>query len=174
MNHKALIFLVVAFPMILMAGWVASVEWGLRSGTEVELPIEGYDPRDLLSGHYLIYSVNFGKVMACDELVSYSKGQERCVCLEKRPTGALWEATQSIDCKSRNPDSCPVFLKGTCAYRRFEAGIERFYFSERLTSQLARVPPGASIRVRVNKNGTGLVKDLLIDGRPFQEALNKP
>ena len=29
-------------------------------GSEIILPISGFDPRDILSGHYLVYRIDYG------------------------------------------------------------------------------------------------------------------
>jgi len=55
MNRRALALAAIAFPLAglaLLWGWS---DWRSRQGTEWEVPVEGYDPRDLLRGHYVVY-----------------------------------------------------------------------------------------------------------------------
>src|SRR5262249_59435621 len=42
--------------LVFFGGWVAREE-SLRRGGRIHLPIEGYDPRDLLSGHYVRFQL---------------------------------------------------------------------------------------------------------------------
>lgn len=55
------VFLIIAlfFPLVVLIGWTGwlGTTRGLRQ--EVVLPIQGYDPRDLLSGHYLSYQIDW-------------------------------------------------------------------------------------------------------------------
>lgn len=58
MKKKVLIILLF-FPLAALTvwtGWLGTTR-GLRQA--VELPIQGYDPRDLLSGHYLSYQIDW-------------------------------------------------------------------------------------------------------------------
>ena len=51
--------LAVVLPMIGLLVLVARAEVLLRSGESFRIAIKGYDPRDLLHGHYLQYSFDF-------------------------------------------------------------------------------------------------------------------
>src|SRR5690606_16954027 len=55
MNRSALF--AIAFPLAVMGAWLARLDWLERSGTPVQLAVTGFDPRDLLAGHYLTYTV---------------------------------------------------------------------------------------------------------------------
>lgn len=57
MNKKILFGLAALIPALALLGWVGLNETRLRSGEEFVLPITGYDPRDLLSGHYLRFQI---------------------------------------------------------------------------------------------------------------------
>ena len=43
----------LALPVLLVAGLAGQAEWALRGGVPVRVRITGYDPRDLIRGHYL-------------------------------------------------------------------------------------------------------------------------
>ena len=49
------VHLVVILPVAAMALWLISLNVALTRAREVTLAVTGYDPRDLLSGHYLRY-----------------------------------------------------------------------------------------------------------------------
>jgi uncharacterized membrane-anchored protein len=79
------------------------------------------------------------------------------VCLE--PKGFSYKKSKS----------CQIVIKGTCTRTRFEAGIERFYIPEDQAQQLdkdVRSKKG-SIVLSVTPDGNAQIKDLLIDGKPW-------
>ena len=150
------LLLALAFPVLVLAGLVLFRTAALRTGHEVTLPISGYDPRDLLSGHYLTYRVDYG----LDSLCSGSGLSEPAfVCLETRAVSKT------------PPADCPLFIQGTCKGSVFEAGIERYYIPEDQAARLEGLVRSkvASIRVSVGTNGRAQVKDLLIDGRSWRD-----
>lgn len=51
----------VFLPVLIMALWVATIEVQRHSGREVVVRLQGYDPRDLLSGHYILYEIDWDK-----------------------------------------------------------------------------------------------------------------
>jgi hypothetical protein len=72
-------FLAALLPVVgLAALWLQS-DRTYNSGTEWEVPIEGYDPRDYLRGHYVEFSYDWPGI---DELNS---GLSRQLCLEGAP-----------------------------------------------------------------------------------------
>jgi uncharacterized membrane-anchored protein len=155
----------VLLPMIVLVGWVVKLEVTRQRGREVELKVQAYDPRDLLSGHYLQYTVDYGEGV-CDE--GYHNRSDMCVCLNMltSPATAAWRG----ECSSR-PADCATFIAGSCEYNRFNAGIERYYIPEAFTSQLRQVPPDSTIRVRVASDGRALVQEFLVGGVPLAEYL---
>ena len=120
------------------------------------LPITGYDPRDLLSGHYLRYSIDYGVQEICHEDASNKAGY---VCLNpKRFTYSL------------PGDYCSLFIKGSCDGSQFNAGIERYYVPEKDAKRLEKLIHShkASVTLSVLRNGKAQVKDLLIDGQSWK------
>ncbi|MFN4114131.1 MAG: GDYXXLXY domain-containing protein [Sphingomonadaceae bacterium] len=53
MNRRLASLLVLALPLAGLAGLWASTEHWHRQGTDWLVPVTGYDPRDLLRGHYV-------------------------------------------------------------------------------------------------------------------------
>ncbi len=131
-----------------------------NTGREVTLPITGYDPRDLLSGHYLTYRVNYGVGNICGGMRG-KRVRDGYVCLNPKQF-------------SFYPiDSCPIIIKGSCkGSSRFEAGIERYYIPEDRAKPLDKdVREGkASIVLSVQPSGKAQIKDLLIDGKPWRSG----
>ena len=61
MNRK-FIGIIFGLPILALAFWGAILRIQMNSGFELKLPITGYDPRDLLSGHYIQYQIDWNKV----------------------------------------------------------------------------------------------------------------
>lgn len=128
-----------------------------HNGKEVILDIEGYDPRDLLSGHYIRYTVKYGVDNICPDKYYVESAY---LCLD--PKGF----------SDSEPSNCKTMLKGRCDYNKaFAAGIERFYIPESRAKELEDKvrDKHAQIIVGVMPSGEAVVKDLLIDGQKWSE-----
>ena len=149
MTLKPALF-VVAIPVGAMLTWLLSLMTALTLAREVTLPVTGYDPRDLLYGHYLSYRVNYGITFP------YPSIEPSCVCLSQGADG-IAQAT------------CPLFIRGTRDRNEFNAGIERYYIPEQYQHALSSIPQNTTIKVRVAKSGSAYVTDMYVDGTPILE-----
>ena len=50
-----------ALPFICLLLWTLSLAWQRSHGTEVKVAVMGYDPRDLLSGRYIQYQIDWDR-----------------------------------------------------------------------------------------------------------------
>lgn len=144
-------------PIIALLFLMGYKKYILSTGNEVILPITGYDPRDLLSGHYLIYEIDYGVKDICNNLF-YKIKKQGFICLSTKKFSYRW------------PDNCETMIKGVCNHRRFEAGVERYYIPEKDAKKLELlvISKKASIVLSVLKNGKAQVKDLLINGSSWK------
>ncbi|MES2854554.1 MAG: GDYXXLXY domain-containing protein [Bdellovibrionota bacterium] len=149
------VLIAVILPILALAALTFYKSRIRMVGSEHVFKIVGYDPRDLISGHYVVYGVEYEAGDVCS-----GKSGLTYLCLD---TGESF---------SEEPDrSCSKFLRGTCDTGRFAAGIERFYIPDSEAKRLDRkVREGAgSIKVSIDSSGNGVVKDLLIDGVTWSE-----
>jgi uncharacterized membrane-anchored protein len=58
---KKYLLLFFFIPMICLFLWACFLEYDKNSGHKILVSIKGYDPRDLLSGHYIQYVINWDK-----------------------------------------------------------------------------------------------------------------
>lgn len=58
MNNKVVAFL-LAVPFVIVAGWMMYYTSFTHRAQEVVLPIQGYDPRNFLSGHYILFQIDW-------------------------------------------------------------------------------------------------------------------
>ncbi|WP_028490002.1 GDYXXLXY domain-containing protein [Thiothrix lacustris] len=159
MNRKLWLVVALALPILALAGsaYLKSVQ--RNSGEAVTLPISGFDPRDLLSGHYLIYRVDYGVEVTCDKQQGPAS-----VCLKPKrgfyPTGEL-------------PTDCTLFIHGQCNDGAFSAGIERFYIPDAYAQVLedkVRDRQGELV-LAVDDQGNAAIRDLLISGKPWKDTI---
>lgn len=154
-KNKNVLLLALIFPIFVLMSLSAYKKYIYYFGEEIILPITGYDPRDLLSGHYISYNINYGVNNICPDSQESSQGY---VCLSPK----FFSYTA--------PQNCSQFIKGNCNYHMFRAGIEKFFIPENLASKLDKdVRNGdASIVISVTETGEAQVKDLLINGQSWK------
>lgn len=152
----------LVFPIFALMAVVANKASVRRSGTDLTLKISGFDPRDLLAGHYLIYTVDYGIAGLC--MNGAEKKQAVYVCPRERV----------VQYDGVTPD-CDPFIRGRCEGRRFVAGVERYYIPAEKAPQLDRLvrDQKGSVVLSVASDGTAQVKELLINGIRWDEFLRR-
>ncbi|MBA4750402.1 MAG: GDYXXLXY domain-containing protein [Alphaproteobacteria bacterium] len=150
-KRKSLMIFSLIIPVVVLMSFAVRHHLRKGSGTEITLPIYGYDPRDFLSGHYLTYIIDYGVKIPCESQKNHSTWY---VCLDTKTT--------SLD----KPKGCAKLIKGVCKGGRFVAGTERFYIPETKAAFLdKKTQSGAAhLVMSVDEDGNALAKDLLIDG----------
>lgn len=160
----------VAVPLLVMLAWVIKQEYDVRTATKIELQVEGYDPRDLLSGHYLQYRVVYGPEGDCK---NYNpKGPGFCQCLQVAKENNIATSHWLGSCTER-PADCNLWIEGACQWNQFDAGIERYYFPEKYKDVLHTIPPNSTIQIALRNNGSAIVTDFLVDGVALIEYAKK-
>lgn len=59
MSKKMWLSLSLVFPIIFLSAWVWYLDNGIKNAPEIIIRAEGYDPRSLISGHYLYLRLNW-------------------------------------------------------------------------------------------------------------------
>lgn len=83
MTRTARLVLALILPILCLAGYTGWHGWIAAQGQKVTLPIRGFDPRDLLSGHYLIYEVDYGLKSLCAK-PGQEKRERFYLCLDPK------------------------------------------------------------------------------------------
>lgn len=160
---KVRLLLALALPILVLGFQAFNHHLKRNAGTEIVLPIEGFDPRDLLSGHYLIYTVNYGFA-----------GEQGCPTSSVPATVCLQPEPVKVYAAGDLPTHCTQFIRGTCDdSARFTAGIERFYIPEkhaRVLDKLVRDRKG-SLVLSVTHDGNAAIRNLLIEGKPWLDVV---
>lgn len=152
---KKSLIIVLAIPILALAILCGMKKATVLKGTLITLPISGYDPRDLLSGHYIQYTIDYG----IKDICSYAVNEVAYVCLD------IKIVTKTI------PSDCKLFIEGECKHGRFVAGVEKYFIPESKATLLqAELQKNkSSIVLSITKNGHASIKDLLIDGKPANQ-----
>ena len=149
MNRAGLALLGALVLPLAGLGWV----WhGLdrlnHCGTEWDVPVRGYDPRDLLQGHYLAYSYDWSNLGGAQGLPSGADGD---VCLSGVPP-------QLAAVRPAQGQPCAARLRSSEAFGgRYYAPAER---AQALQRQLADPGLQGIIRIRLRADGHAVPLDL--------------
>lgn len=171
---------VVALQMV----WVVATSWQqerqLVRGELVLLETVPVDPRDLLRGDYVILNYVISSVPKDRFDPPLPKVQEpeagTPVQVELTRVGAFHEISRA-SFEPISPAPGNVVLVGRIQRPRFrnpnfddvrvEYDLERYYVREGTGN-----PPGKiTVRVAVPPNGQGLIREVLVDGVPYAEAM---
>ncbi len=152
------------FPIVVLAANAWMNQQQRDSGKEMTFPIQGFDPRDMLSGHYLVfeidYSIDAGNGCPASDIVA-----TLCLQPEKRvyPSDEL-------------PPKCSLYLQGHCNNQgQFSAGLERFYIPQEIASALEeKIRDGkAEVILSIDNNGHTVIRDLLIEKQSWKKMLQE-
>ncbi|AOP33925.1 GDYXXLXY protein [Leptospira tipperaryensis] len=170
---KYLLLISFGIPILFFASEILYLEFAKKSGKELILPIQGYDPRDLLAGHYLRYSISFQTESVCPEtdregILRKTKSEvSHCLCYSH--SGKILEG-EGLFVENCEPDTlksrelCRVYLRGTCDYGRFKIGNERYYVNEQKAREYEvrlRKEKGVHIRLKVDTEGKAITDALI-------------
>nr|CAA6824676.1 MAG: Unknown protein [uncultured Thiotrichaceae bacterium] len=162
MNRRFGLALALLLPIALLAGNTWMHYQQRVTGSTVILPIEGFDPRDLLSGHYLIYQIDYG-ITENNNCPTSDIAANLCLSPERRiyPIDEL-------------PESCTQFMRGNCnTNAQFISGLERFYIPQQYAEVLdekVRNRQGKLV-ISVDQTGNAGITDLHIDDQPWKEFI---
>lgn len=146
----------LALPVIgLAAAWAMSHQRGLQ-GTDWEVPVEGYDPRDLLRGHYLVFQYDWP--ISDDDIVP---GPGMMLCLEgDAPTITSVEV---VPLQTRCPKPLRAAPGDTLLAGKLYIPQEK---AAALEAQLADPALRGIVRLRVRDNGRYTPMSIRFEPRP--------
>lgn len=167
--EKKRLIISLAFPVICLVALAVFKGIKVHSGRTIVLPILGYDPRDILKGHYLTYTVDYGRGNICR-----GQGEERDIylCLGEKEG----ETRIISGPREQYARGCRGIIKGRCGKdERFHAGIEKFFIPENRALELDKLVRGkkGSLVLKVDQDGNAVISDLLIEGTPWKDYMNK-
>ncbi len=161
-KFKLALLIIVAAQVLLLVGLIADREYTLRSGVDVVLKTLPIDPRSLLQGDYVILRYEIAQV---PEDWKASPGQEVYVYLEEGPES--WQALRR-EFRRNDSDDQP-FIKGTVGSGgEIDFGIGTYFVPEG-SGHIIEQSTEIKVVVSVGNRGRAVIKDVLVDGEPFDE-----
>jgi GDYXXLXY protein len=163
----------VVLPLLGLVVMIARAEIALRSGPSFRVTITGYDPRDLLSGHYLQYRFAFDwrGDNTCGAVATGAPVEldpHCCVCLTADVDGGPLTPARQVRCD--DVASCDGWLQAAAV-----APPLRYFVPERHAAGIEDALRGrpVSLGVTCGPNGQPAIGDLFIDGRPWREIIDE-
>ena len=153
-------WIVVAGQLVFLLGFIAVKETALRTGTEVVLQTVPVDPRSLLQGDYAILDYEIADLPAF--MQDRQVGETVYVVLEKG--NGVWTAKRYDYSPQRGGE---VFIKGQVDRRgHADFGIGTYFLPEG-TGHIIERARDVKVVVKLGSDGNAIIKEVLVDGRPF-------
>jgi len=160
-------FLSLALPIVALVAMIGQAELNQGRGEIWEIKIRGYDPRDLLRGHYLAFRFDWNWAMdhgACT-------GGDCCLCLTKVNGSRTNPQVKAMSCSLA--ETCDARIRGMMGAGEFVTGYERYDIPEMQAVELEQNvrDKRASVLISIQKSGAIALKDLLVDGEPWKQKI---
>jgi hypothetical protein len=163
--------LAVVLPLLGLLLLITRAELALRANNGFRLAITGYDPRDLLGGHYLEYTYAFDwqGPSSCGSLGPdghpASLDPACCVCLTRRGDDETPWARQ-VECGM--VQGCDGWLRSAPLLPP-----SRYFVPEQHAATLEGLlrQRQASVEVTSSPDGEPALGELWLDGRPWRELV---
>jgi uncharacterized membrane-anchored protein len=164
--------LAVILPMLGLLVLVARAEVLLRSGQSFRIAIQGYDPRDLLRGHYLQYTFDFdwhGESTCGVTSGGLPAGLDSscCICLTADVDSNTLAEARQVACDQVS--TCEGWIEAAAL-----APPLRYFVPERQAPELEEALRGrsASLSVTCGPGGEPAIGELYLDARPWRELID--
>lgn len=168
MKNKKVLF-AVALPFVVLCLLIVRAEYHIRQGEQWSFELQGYDPRDLLRGHYLRLRVSYDM----DRGASACKaGEECCLCLNK--TEARVPKVHETSCAVAKAQ-CDGFMLSSS-----RNSLSRYYIPETEARRAEKIlaeagsKRAAFLNVSINDQGEPAITDLIIGNQSLNDLLKQP
>ena len=150
---------VVLLPLLGILAFMGQAQYRASTGEVYRVRIKGYDPRDLLRGHYLRYRFDFST-----QLTSSASLTDYCFVREGENRFSLSTVSSS------DQDSCTSRIK-----RHHLERAQKYFIPEAHADALERQlrDQFAEVDLIINANGHYSVGRLYLDGVPWEESVIK-
>lgn len=164
----------LALPFIGVVALVLKAEVAVCTGPSFHIPIRGYDPRDLLQGHYFSYQYDFnwqGEDSCTQESIHGTDTNLRrgcCLCLTRVGASESNPRVRQVNCSEREQHLCAGWLRADDV-----APPQKYFIPENRGHDLesALNSRRATIEIVTSTGGPPAVKGLYVDGRPWQAVV---
>lgn len=144
--------IILGLPILFLGMWGVSLKIQMNSGLEVRLPIRGYDPRDLLSGHYIQYQIDWENADCRQFENGICPKDEFCV-------KSLWGGKQ---CRFYIPEEHARALDNLFRVRNTDGVVVDVRNTDDMVFE---------VMYSYKKGFKPMAKELLINGKDWREAI---
>lgn len=163
---RKLTWFALLLPLLVIVLAIARAELFLRGAQQFSLPIQGYDPRDLLQGRYLQFRLALDREHGLEREACTSDAQECCWCLTNVP-GQPQARAEVASCATARAQ-CAGALPLMAADKPF-----RFYVPETQAPVMeralgeARLTGQAFAVFAIDPSGEARVSELSLNGQRY-------
>lgn len=167
----------LALPFVAMLGMIVLNHNNVHAHAEYRFEIEGYDPRDLLKGHFLIFRYKWpDDTVNRFDVSSYPRADQVCACLSGE---SLRPQVEFDSCAAQGQPHCAatVAVSGGTSGAGLQPpdDLRQFYIPEEQAPQLETMLRAGGHKFEValvpQGQGRGQLKALYIDGVELNEFL---
>lgn len=159
----------VLIPLAGLLVLVARAELAVRHGVSWVIPIEGYDPRDLLHGRYLQYRYRFDwQGYGTCGTGEYEPTPGCCLCLTRDEPDGYDPAVRQLEC-----DEALQMCDGVIRSEEVLPPL-RYLVPEGAALPLEdalRTRP-AALEITIDPSHAPAIRELWLEGRPWREAID--
>lgn len=167
-RFKAAFWGIAAAQLALLVALIGLKEYTLNAGTIVVLQTVPVDPRSLLQGDYVALRYKISSLPPHRQ--NLPVGATVYVALVER--GGVWEA-EAAGYDSVRPKSGTLFIKGAVAPNGLvDFGIGTYFVPEGAGHLIERARD-VKVKVSVLDGGSAVIKEVLINGKPFNPKESK-
>jgi uncharacterized membrane-anchored protein len=155
-------------PLVALVLLIVRAELVLKQGKRWTVAIGGYDPRDLIRGHYLQYRVRWKKDPNSTEACTDRDGDcYLCLRRESGDPGSRPEPLVQWVRGSEKQDCDSAFSVAA------EENLHKYFIPEDKGAVLERAirEKEASLVLAVSATGEVVIKDLLLNDEPWTQAI---
>ncbi len=152
----------LALPILCIVWSIVRAEYFVARAERYVFTVEGYDPRDLVRGHYIQYRLRIqtlGELGACDEA-----SEACCLCFQAEPLGLVTGGYKTRCDAPRNP-VCTAQIS-----TEYVGQALRFYVPEARAAEIeaqlrdAAGAERAQVVFLLDARGEGAPEEMRIDG----------
>ena len=163
-------WIVVAGQLVFLLGFIAVKEVALRTGTEVVLQTVPVDPRSLLQGDYTILDY---EIATLHEHMQDRAVGERVYVVLKEESG-VWYGARYGSSRRNHVEPGEVFIQGRVDRRgHADFGIGTYFVPEG-TGHIIENAQDVKVVVNLDADGNAIIKEVLVDGEPFDPDATLP
>jgi hypothetical protein len=168
---RKVVLLALCLPLLAIALGIVRAELQLQHARDFVFDIRGFDPLDLLRGRYLQFRLQLGEPSvreACDE----KKGEICCLCLTPQGSGRPPQVERAT-CTTAHA-ACAGALPSayTDAALRFYVAESHADALDKRLAQAVRENRAQAV-LAIDKRGSVLVRELLLDGKPIPGGVQR-